>query len=83
MAGALHEDGEQVEGLVGERDANVVAPQLLPVRSSLKGAKYFTFCEENCDRNGARGHGWSDSGTKSYRNPTAATTSGNPTGLLP
>ena len=82
VAGALDEHGEQVEGLVGERNPYAVPPEGSGGQVEPEGRKIFHVTKDNCDRNESRG-GRSASGTKSYRNPTAATTNGDPTGLLP
>ena len=42
VAGPLDEDGEDVEGLVRQRDPDVIPQSVRPGTSSLKGAKYFT-----------------------------------------
>ena len=53
MTGAIDEDGEQVEGLVRERNANAVAPERPAGQVEPERRKIFHVTESNCDRNEA------------------------------
>ena len=74
VAGALDEHGEHVEGLVGERNPNLIPPEASAAQVQREGRKIFHVSMSrpgHCDRNRSRVHGWSDYGgeilPKSYR----------------
>ena len=83
VAGALDEDGEQLDGLVCERNLDVVPPERLVAwiereRCEILHSQLAIVTESHAgiDRSAGRG-------SKSYRNPTASTIDSDPTDLLP
>ena len=83
MTGAIDEDGEQVEGLVRERNANAVAPERPAGQVEPERRKIFHVTRAIVTETGRAATFCRLPGLKSYRNPTGATIGGDPTGLLP
>ena len=87
VAGALDEHGEHVEGLVGERNPNLIPIEASGGQVQRKRRKIFHVSNQSgqaiVTETGHPSTAGRIRGTKSYRNPTEPTTAGDPTWLLP